>query len=45
MGRSESKAWEKAFFDVRIFNPLAKRYREQNLEKCYKIYKKEKNKH
>lgn len=45
MGRSECKTWEKALFDVRIFNPLAKRYREQNLEKCYEIYKKEKNKH
>ena len=45
MVRSECKAWEKAFFYVRIFNPLAKRYREQNLEKYYEIGEKEKNKH
>ena len=28
-----------------VFNPLAKRYQEQNLEKCYEINEKEKKKH
>ena len=30
-------AGQKAFFDVRVFNRLAKRYCKQNLEKCYEI--------
>ena len=36
---------QKGFFDVRVFNPLAKRYREQNPKKYYKINEKEKKKH
>ena len=38
-------AGQKAFFDMRVFNPLAKRYREHNLEKCYEINEKEKKRH
>ena len=37
-------AGQKAFFDVRIFKPLARRYHEQNLNKCYIISEKEKEK-
>ena len=35
---------QKAFFDVRVFNPLAKRYRNTNLQKCYEQNEKEKKK-
>jgi len=35
---------QKAFFDVRVFNPLAKRYRNTELKKCYAINEKEKKK-
>ena len=38
-------AGQKAFFDVRVFNPLAESYRAQNLEKCYEINEKEKKEH
>ena len=33
-----------AFFDVRVFNPLAARYREADLKKCYSLNEKEKKK-
>lgn len=33
-------AEQKAFFDVRVFNPLAKRYSKQNVGKCYEINEK-----
>jgi len=33
---------QKAFFDVRVFNPFAKRYRNQEIEKCYVVNEKEK---
>jgi len=34
---------QKAFFDVRVFNPFAKRYRNQEIEKCYVVNEKERN--
>ena len=33
---------QKAFFDIRIFNPLAKRYGNLDPKKCYEINEKEK---
>ena len=35
-------AGQKAFYDVRVFNPLAKRYANQSLRKSYEINEKEK---
>ena len=32
------------FFDIRVFNPLAKRYANQRLKKCFEINEKEKKK-
>jgi len=34
-----------AFFDVRVFNPLAARYRDTDLNKCYLQNEKEKKRH
>jgi len=36
------QAGQLAFFDLRVFNPLAKRYANQNLKRCYEINEKEK---
>ena len=33
---------QKALFDVRVFNPMAMRYRQMNLSKCYSINENEK---
>ena len=38
-------AGQKTFFDVRVFNPLAKCLREQDFEKCCEVNEKEKKKH
>ena len=35
---------QKAFFDVRVFNPLAKRYGTLNSQKCYELNEREKKK-
>ena len=35
---------EKALFDVRVFNPIASRYRNTPLSKCYTINESEKKK-
>ena len=34
---------QKAFFDIRIFNPLAKRYGNLDPKKCYEINEKKRN--
>ena len=36
---------QKALFDIRVFNPIAKRYRDMSLNKCYDINEREKKKH
>jgi len=36
--------YQKAFFDVRVFNPLARRYGNISTEKAYEINEKEKKK-
>ena len=36
---------QKALFDIRVFNPIAKRYRDMTLNKCYDINEREKKKH
>ena len=33
-----------AFFDVRVFNPTAKRYANQEISKTYEVNEREKNK-
>jgi len=33
---------QKAFFDVRVFNPIAGRYRNQSLSKCHEMNEREK---
>ena len=33
-----------AFYDVRVFNPLARRYENLELQKCYELNEKEKKK-
>ena len=38
------QAGQLAFFDIRVFNPLAKRYANQGLKKCFEINEKEKKK-
>ena len=38
------QAGQLAFFDIRVFNPLAKRYANQSLKKCYELNEKEKKK-
>ena len=38
-------AGQKAFFDVRVFNPLAKRHAAHKLSKCYELNEKEKKTH
>ena len=36
---------QKAFFDVRVFNPNARRYSKQTLKQCYSINENEKKRH
>ena len=36
------QAGQSAFFDIRVFNPIAKRHVNQELRKCYEINEKEK---
>ena len=36
---------QKAFFDIRVFNPLAKRYVNLNSQRCYEVNEKEKKRH
>ena len=36
---------QKAFFDIRVFNPIAKRYRNSNVFKAYETNEKEKKRH
>ena len=38
------QAGQIAFFDVRVFNPIAKRYVNQDISKTYEINEKEKKK-
>ena len=38
-------AGQKAFFDFRVFNPLAKRHAAHKLSKCYELNEKEKKTH
>ena len=33
---------QKAFFDIRVFNPLTKRYVNLNSQRCYEVNEKEK---
>ena len=40
-----SATGQMAFFDVRVFNPIARRYVNQKLSKTYEINEKEKKKH
>lgn len=45
IARGFSISGKKTLFEIRVFNPLTKRYRGQNLEICYEINEKEKKKH
>ena len=36
---------QKAFFDIRVFNPIARRYRNSKISKAYETNKKEKKRH
>ena len=38
------EAYQQAFFDIRVFNPIAKRYANQSLRKMFEINEKEKKK-